>query len=93
MPDQKHEEIAPKSCMVKQATSSRPKKTVSWATDVYVTVDAESAYTLAIQGMQFFPPTTNTAPTAPDVPVPAAPPEVPLVTTEEDNQSHHSDSV
>ena len=44
--------------LAKQATT-RPKKTVSWATDVYVTIDAESAYILATQENAVLPTYTN----------------------------------
>ena len=75
-----------------------------WSDDVYITVDAESAYSLATQGIQLFQsqttannPIAAVAPVAPvpaavAVPVPPAEPEVPYAETDEDNQSHFSDS-
>ena len=80
------------------------KKSVRWSDDVYITVDAESAYSLATQGIQLFQsqttannPIAAVAPVAPvpaavAVPVPPAEPEVPYAETDEDNQSHFSDS-
>ena len=67
-----------------------------WSDDVYITVDAESAYSLATQGIQLFQSQTTAnnpiAAVAPVAPVPAAEPEVPCAETDEDNQSHFSDS-
>ena len=74
-----------------------------WSDDVYITVDAESAYSLATQGIQLFQsqttanhPIAPVAPAAPfpaaAAPVPPAEPEMPYAETDEDNQSHFSDS-
>ena len=85
-------------------TTTAAKKSVRWSDDVYITVDAESAYSLATQGIQLFQsqttannPNAAVAPVAPvpaavAVPVPPAEPEVPYAETDEDNQSHFSDS-
>ena len=85
-------------------TTTAAKKSVRWSDDVYITVDAESAYSLATQGIQLFQsqttannPIAAAAPVAPvpaavAVPVPPAEPEVPYAETDEDNQSHFSDS-
>ena len=67
-----------------------------WSDDVYIEVDAESAYSLATQGIQLFQsqttannPIAAVAPVAPvpaavAVPVPPAEPEVPYAETDED---------
>ena len=90
--------------MQPSTTTTAAKKSVRWSDDVYITVDAESAYSLATQGIQLFQPQTTAnnpiaavAPVAPvpaavAVPVPPAEPEVPYAETDEDNQSHFSDS-
>ena len=96
LPDQKDK--------LQPSTTTAAKKSVRWSDDVYITVDAESAYSLATQGIQLFQsqttannPIAAVAPVAPvpaavAVPVPAAEPEVPYAETDEDNQSHFSDS-
>ena len=74
-----------------------------WSDDVYITVDAESAYSLATQGIQLFQSQTTAnnpiAAVAPALPVPAAAapvppaePEQPYPDIEDDNQSHLNDS-
>ena len=75
-----------------------------WSDDIYITVGAESAYSLATQGIQLFQPQTTpnnpfaavapvaAVPATVTVPVPPAEPEVPYAETDEDNQSHFSDS-
>ena len=73
-----------------------------WSDDVYITVDAESAYSLATQGIQLFqsqtPANNPIAAVAPALRIPAAAAPAPLVEPEqsypdtEDNQSHLSDS-
>ena len=97
LPDQK-DKLQPST------TTTAAKKSVRWSDDVYITVDAESAYSLATQGIQLFQsqttannPIAAVAPVAPvpaavAVPVPPAEPEVPYAETDEDNQSHFSDS-
>ena len=98
LPDQK-DKLQPST------TTTAAKKSVRWLDDVYITVDAESAYSLATQGIQLFwsqttanNPIAAVAPVAPvpvpavAVPVPPAEPEVPYAETDEDNQSHFSDS-
>ena len=97
LPDQKGK-LQPSS------TTTAAKKSVRWSDDVYITVDAESAYSLATQGIQLFQsqttannPIAAVAPVAPvpaavAVPVPPAEPELPYAETDEDNQSHFSDS-
>ena len=89
LPDQK-EKLQPST------TTTAAKKSVSWSDDVYITVDAESTYSLATQGIQLFQsqPTANNpiAAVAPVAPVPPAEPEVPYAETDEDHQSHFSDS-
>ena len=56
-----------------------------WSDDIYITVDAETAYSLATQGMQFFtdtPVSNPTPPVAAVAPVPPAPPQsVPVAPT------------
>ena len=86
LPDQEPE----KKTSFKTATTAA-KKSVRWSDDVHVTVDAETAYTLATQGMQFFqqtetpecnpmPPIAPAPPVPPPAPpsVPAAPESVPI---------------
>ena len=55
-----------------------------WSDDVHITVDAETAYSLATQGMQFFTETPETNPTPPVAAVapvpPTPPPPVPATT-------------
>ena len=97
LPDQK-DKLQPST------TTTAAKKSVRWSDDVYITVDAESAYSLATQGIQLFQsqttannPIAAVAPVAPvpaavAVPVPPAEPEVPYAETDDDNQSHFSDS-
>ena len=63
----------------------KPKKTVRWAEDVYITLDAEAAYAAATQGILVIPPPEAVAePDELQLPEAAA--------TDEDNQSHLSDS-
>ena len=76
LPDQKDEK---KTCFI--TTTTAAKKSVRWSDDVHVTVDAETAYTLATQGMQFLqqsetPEGNPTPPIA--APVPPVPPPAPL---------------
>ena len=69
----------------KPHTLQKPKKTVWWAEDVYITLNAEAAYAAATQGILVIPPPEAVA--EPDeVQIPEA------AATEEDNQSHLSDS-
>ena len=73
LPDQKDDK---KPCL-KTTTMIAAKKSVRWSDDVYITVDAETAYSLATQGMQFFtetPVSNPTPPVAAVAPVPPAPP-------------------
>ena len=85
------------------STTTAAKKSVRWSNDVYITVDAESAFSLASQGIQLFQsqttPNNPIAAVAPAMRVPAAAPpfppaepEQPYADTEEDNQSYLSDS-
>ena len=71
-----------KTCL-KTTTTTAAKKSVRWSDDVHITVDAETAYSLATQGMQFFteiPVSNPTPPLAVVTPVlPAPPPSVPVV--------------
>ena len=62
-----------------KTTTTAAKKSLRWSDDVHVTVDAETAYTLATQGMQFFQQigTPQCNPTRPIVPVPPVPPPAP----------------
>ena len=89
--------------MQPHSTTTAAKKSVRWSDDVYITVDAESAYSLATQGIQLFQsqttannPIAAVVPAAPvpasAVPVPPAEAEQPYAETDEDNQSHFSDS-
>ena len=79
LPDQK-----PEKKTSFKTTTTAAKKSVRWSDDVHVTVNAETAYTLATQGMQFFQqtetlecnPTPPIAAPVPPVP-PPAPPSVP----------------
>ena len=67
----------------------KPKKTVRWAEDVYITLDAEAAYAAATQGILVIPPPEAVAePDEPQLPEAAATdedseregnPEVPLL--------------
>ena len=50
LPDQKDEK---KTCL-KTTITTAAKKSVRWSDDVHITVDAETTYSLATQGMQFF---------------------------------------
>ena len=89
LPDQK-DKLQPST------TTTAAKKSVRWSDDVYITVDAESAYSLATQGIQLFQSQTTAnnpiAAVAPVAPVPPAEPEVPYAEIDEVNQSHFSDS-
>ena len=90
--------------MQPSTTKTAAKKSVRWSDDVYITVDAESAYSLATQGIQLFQSqTTANNPIAAVAPamrvsvpaaaaVPPAEQEQLYADTEEDNQSHFSDS-
>ena len=84
--------------MQPSTTTTAAKKSVRWSDDVYITVDAESAYSLATQGIQSQTTANNPiAAVAPVAPVPAAvavpvPPAEPYAEMNEDNQSHFSDS-
>ena len=81
LPDQKDDK---KTCL-KTTTTTAAKKSVRWSDDIYITVDAETAYSLATQGMQFFTDTPVSNPTpalAAVAPVPPAPPQsVPVAPT------------
>ena len=51
----------------------KPKKTVRWAEDVYITLDAEAAYAAATQGILVIPPPEAVAePDEPQLPEAAA---------------------
>ena len=89
--------------MQPSSTTTAAKKSVRWSDDVYITVDVESAYSLATQGIQPFQsqtPANNPIAAvahalrvpAAAAPVPPAEPEQSYTDTEEDNQSHLSDS-
>ena len=69
----------------KTHTLQKPKKTVQWAEDVYITLDAEAPYAAVTQGTLVIPPPEAVA--EPDeLQLPGA------AATDEDNQSHLSDS-
>ena len=80
LPDQKDDK---KTCL-KTTTTTAAKESVRWSDDVHITVDAETAYSLATQGMQFFTETPETNPTPPVAAVapvpPTPPPPVPATT-------------
>ena len=90
--------------MQPSSTTTAAKKSVRWSDDVYITVDAESAYSLATQGIQLFQSQTTAnnpiaavapavpVPAAVTAPIPAAEQEPPYAETDEDNQSYFSDS-
>ena len=69
----------------KPHTLQKPKKTVQWAEDVYITLNAEAVYAAATQGILVTPP--------PEVFVETDELQLPeAAATDEDNQSHLSDS-
>ena len=77
--------------MLKTTTTTAAKESVRWSDGVHITVDAETAYSLATQGMQFFTETPETNPTPPVAAVapvpPTPPPPVPATTTKSTNCS------